>query len=187
MEALDEESMRANPSKQRKFKRLKESPYFAAVVEANRAYLQVAVSNPAETEREHWALSCLPGTTEGRLSAVSIKSMETFVLHEPADPEDAGLAEGFVVVRRSALERYAESGDVLDERFPGLDFDRTDYRDAGPDQLRVWGWHDELIEAFKDEYFAAAVRDLTEPLLRSKTMHWRGHNYQLADHVLGRV
>lgn len=116
-----------------------------------------------------------------------MKTMETFVLHQPADPDDAGSAIAFVIVRRSTLERYSDSGRVLDESFPDLDFEASNYRDAGPDQIRVNGWHDELMAAFEDEYFAAAVRDLATPLLASRTIHARGHNYHLADHVLGRI
>jgi hypothetical protein len=157
------------------------------VVAANQAYLRAAVPDAAATERDHWALSCVPGTTPGRLSAISIKTMETFVLHEPDEPDGAGSAKAFVIVRRSTLERYSDSGRVLDESLPGLNFEASDYRDPGPNQIRVRGWHHEIMAALGDEYFAAAARELVTPLLASRTMHGRGHSYQLADHVLGRI
>ncbi|GGM21340.1 hypothetical protein GCM10011608_02510 [Micromonospora sonchi] len=183
----DETAMRADASKQERFDRLLQSPYFDAVVAANRAYLDVAIPDAARTEREHWALSCLPGTTPGRLSAISAKTMETFVLHENPDDDAHGPASAFVIVRRSVLGQHWSTAEALDEAFPGLDLEESDYRDATPDQVRIWGWHDEMIRAFEDDRFAAAVRDLVDPLLDSKTMHWRGHNYQLADHVLDRA
>ncbi|WP_319462713.1 hypothetical protein [Micromonospora sp. RTP1Z1] len=179
--------MRADLGKQERFDRLLRSRYFDAVVAANRAYLEVAIPEAATTEREHWALSCLPSTTPGRLSAISIKTMETFVLHENPDDDADGSVAAFVIVRRSVLEQHWKAVEALDEAFPGLDADESDYRDATADQIRIWGWHDEMIPAFEDERFAAAARDLAMPLLASRTMQWRGHNYQLADHVLDRA
>lgn len=178
--------MRADIGKQHKFETLAASPYFADVVAANRAYIRAAILNPERTERDCWILSCLPSGR--RLSAVSIRRMETFTLLAPDPSIDAGLVTGFMVVRRSTLERYHESGRVLDEVFPGLEFDASrQYADAGEDQIRVWGSHDELTAALADEYFADAARELADPLLASGTMHWKGHNYQLADQVLGRA
>ncbi|MFC6015206.1 HNH endonuclease [Plantactinospora solaniradicis] len=182
----DEPAMRADPGKQSQFDRLRASAFFPAVVAANRAYLEVAVPDAAETEREYWALSCLPGTRPGRLSAVSMRRMETFVLGEPADPSGAEPAVGFVIVRRSTLTRRWPTPEALGETFPGLTVEDSDYVDAGPDQARIRGRHDELTAALADGDFAAAVRDLAESLLTGRTSHKPGHNYQLADEVLGR-
>ncbi|MBE1486766.1 HNH endonuclease [Plantactinospora soyae] len=183
----DESVMRSDPRKQSQFERLRDGSYFAAVVAANRAYLEVAVPDPAETEREFWALSCLPRTRAGRLSTISMKGMETFVLHQPADRSVAGPAAGFVIVRRSTLTRHWPTPEALAGTFPGLTIEDSDYVDAGPDQARVRGRRDELTAALADEDFAAAVRDLAESLLTSRTSHRSGHNYQLADEVLGRT
>ncbi|MGC4761384.1 hypothetical protein ACLQ20_00810 [Micromonospora sp. DT46] len=91
-----------------RFERLADGPYLDSVVAANRAYLDAVVPDAAATERDHWALSCLPGTRTDppRLSAVSMKTMETFVLHEPTEPGANARAEGFVVVRKSVLDGH---------------------------------------------------------------------------------
>ncbi|MEU5932426.1 HNH endonuclease [Micromonospora sp. NPDC047187] len=171
------------------FERLVAGPFYSAVVAANRVYLKVAVPDASATEREYWTLSCLPKTTLSprRLSAVSMKTMETFVLHEPTRPGMDGRAEGFVIVRRSVLDRYWPKRRAFEKAFPGLTLEDCDYEDAGADQVRVIGWHDELIAALADERFAAAVRDLTASLLAVRTMQGAGHSYSLVDHVLGRA
>ncbi|SCG45885.1 HNH endonuclease [Micromonospora zamorensis] len=171
------------------FERLSESAYYSAVVEANRAYLDVAVPNPAGTEREYWTLSCLPNTKSSprRLSAVCMRTMETFVLHQPLDPENQDVAEGFVVVRQSVLRRHWPTGRALAREFPGLTEERSDYRDAGPDQARVCGPYDQLVAALADERFAAAVRHLTSALLTARTMQGAGHSHRLVDEVLDRA
>ncbi|WBC14218.1 hypothetical protein O7600_24405 [Micromonospora sp. WMMA1998] len=179
--------MRADPEKQERFAALAAGPYLHQTVAANRAYLTAAVPDPTGTEYVAWALSCLPKTGAGRLSTLNMKRMETFVLFPPedVDSEDVG---GFMVVRESVLHRHAGSGQGVEERYPHLEFDRSNpYRDAGQDQVRVWGWYDELIEALSQEPFAIAARDLASSLLSGTTNHGRHHNYQLADRVLDRV
>jgi hypothetical protein len=184
----NEREMRANPKKQQSFDRLRARGEFRAVVEANRAYLDAAVPAADETEMTGWALSCLPSTNRGhRLSTVNMRKMEVFVLLREVEAEPSGAVDGFVVVRRSILHRYARQGRSVEEVFPELEFDpKRPYRDAGDDQIRVWGSHDQLIAALKDEHFAAAARDLAAFLLTGTTNHSRHHNYQLADEVLGR-
>ncbi|MFE9958127.1 HNH endonuclease [Micromonospora sp. NPDC005299] len=181
--------MSSDVDSQSRLDRLMASPYYEAVVAANRSYLNVAVPDAAELEREHWALSCLPNTRTitRRLSAVSMKTMETFVLYEPVEPLGEGVAGGFVVVRRSILDRNWPTPRAFASRFPGLTVEESDYVDAGSDQVRVSGRHDDLMAALEDEDFAEAVRDLVGPLLRSRTIHSRGHSYPLADQVLERV
>ncbi|WP_405426924.1 HNH endonuclease [Micromonospora sp. NBC_00617] len=171
------------------FERLMASPYYSAVVAANRTYLKVAVPDASATEREYWTLSCLPNTTSNprRLSAVSMKRMETFVLHEPTGLANDGVAEGFVIVRESVLNRYWPRRRAFEKAFPGLTLEECDYEDPGPDQVRVLGRHDELVAALGDERFAAAVRDLVAPLLAVRTMQGAGHSYSLVDHVLNRA
>ncbi|MGC4805121.1 hypothetical protein [Micromonospora sp. DT233] len=174
-------------SQRQKFDRLRARVEFAAVVEANRAYLQAAVPAPDETEMRGWALSCLPSTNRGhRLSTVNMRRMEVFVLFGEAEGEARGVVDGFVVVRRSLLDRPGWQ-DSVEEVFPDLAFDaKRPYRDAGEDQIRVWGRHDRLIAALRDEHFATAARELAASLLTGTTNHARHHNRQLADEVLGR-
>ncbi|SCL28648.1 hypothetical protein GA0070616_3734 [Micromonospora nigra] len=181
--------MRADPKKQEKFARLAADPYFAQVVSANQAYLRAAVPHPAATERDHWALSCLPGTNGGRrFSTVNMMRMEVFVLFRHEEPEDDTAVHGFVVVRESVLRRYAHSGQGIEELNPNLTFDRSrPYQDAGDDQVRIWGWYDQLIAALAEEPFAVAARELAASLLTGVTNNARHHNYQLADQVLGRA
>ncbi|MEH0980899.1 hypothetical protein [Micromonospora sp. CPCC 205556] len=184
-----EAEMRADPKKQEKFARLAADPYFAQVVSANQAYLRAAVPHLAATERDHWVLSCLPGTNGGRrLSTVSMKRMEVFVLLRHEEPEDDTAVHGFMVVRESVLHRYARSGQGVEELNPHLTFDRSrPYQDAGDDQVRICGWYDELIAALAEEPFAVAARELAASLLVGITNNARHHNYQLADQVLGRA
>ncbi|MCX4386469.1 HNH endonuclease [Micromonospora peucetia] len=170
-----------------RFERLADGPYFDSVVAANRAYLDAVVPDAATIEREYWALSCLPGTRTNppRLSAVSMKTMETFVLHEPTGPAADARAEGFMVVRKAVLDRHwTPTG--FRAAHPAITRWPSDYVDAGPDQECLAGGVDDLITALGDEGVVLAARALTEPLLRSRTLHARGHNQQLADAVLGR-
>ncbi len=184
-----EEDMRADPEKQARFGALADGPWFDQVVAANRAFLEAAVLEPIPTERDHWALSCLPKTGSGqRLSTVNMKRMETFVLFRPDEADGDDDAWGFVVVRESVLHRYAASGQGVEEQYPHLKFDRSrPYQDAGADQVQIRGWWDELIDALAQESFATAARELAAPLLEGTTNHARHHNYQFADEVLGRV
>ncbi|MEV1074661.1 HNH endonuclease [Micromonospora parva] len=171
-------------AKQRQFDRLKSGRYYGGVLDAVRAYLHVAVPDAADKEREYWALSCLPATFAGRLAAVSMKRMETFVLAEPAEPTEHPLITGFVIVRWSALRQHWPTFQAFMDAFPDLTIGHSDYADPGPDQARVDGWHLDLMAALRDDRFAAAVRDLTEPLLKVRTLHAAGHNGLLAEQVL---
>ncbi|MEV4479081.1 HNH endonuclease [Micromonospora coxensis] len=171
-----------------RFDRLAAGPYFDAVVAANRAYLDAAVPDAEATERDHWALSCLPSTRTNppRLSAVSMKTMETFVVHEPFDPAADPTPAGFVVVRGSLLGRHW-SARAFRKEFPRLEREPSGYADGSADQERVAGPVDALITALADERFAAAARALAASLLPARTMHSRGHNSRFADQVLGRT
>ncbi|MFU8851511.1 hypothetical protein ACNAW0_11090 [Micromonospora sp. SL1-18] len=184
-----EDEMRADPEKQARFAMLAGDAWFDQVVAANRAYLAAAVPEPIATERDHWALSCLPKTNSGRrLSTVNMKRMETFVLLRPEEADGADDVGGFMVVRASVLHRYARSRQSVEEQHPHLEFDRSrPYQDAGADQVRIWGWYDELIDALAQESFATAAREFAAALLVGTTNNARHHNYQLADQVLGRV
>lgn len=181
--------MRADPEKQARFAALADGPWFDQVVAANRAYLRAAVPEPSGTERDHWALSCLPRTGSGRrLSTVNMKRMETFVLLRPEEADGDDDVWGFMIVRESVLHRYAGSEQGIEEQYPHLEFDRSrPYQDAGADQVRILGWYDDLADALAQEPFAAAARELAAPLLEGTTNNARHHNYQLADAVLDRL
>jgi hypothetical protein len=182
----DEDFMRRHADKQRRFKELASTRYLRPVAAAHRAYLQAAVGDAEATERDFWTMSCLPPTTPSRLSAISMRIMEVFVLDAPEDPE-AGAIRGFVILRRSVLAGGRASDEQLGAQYPGITFEPSPYRDAGEDQVRAYGWHDDLIEALHQPRFALAARVLAEHLLRGHTQHWEGHNYQLADEVLRRA
>lgn len=153
--SASEAQMRRDPAKRAKYNRLRQGPYLDAVVAANRAYLKAAVPDPIGTERDRWALSCLPGH-RGRLSAINMRTMEIFVLHEPTEPGDT--AHGFMVVRRSVLARHAGQDRDFDVLFPRLRFDEErQYRDAGPDQIVLRGRWADLVAALADERCAEAA------------------------------
>lgn len=178
----DEPSMRASPSKRRSYLRLRRLGLLQLVAAANRAYLEACVRRPDRTEKEYWALSCMPGTTRGRLSAISMKGMEVFVLHD----RGGGDLDAFVVISREALREAL--GDVpFSAAYPQLVAEASHYRDGGGDQMRVWGSAREVMRALADDAFAAAAEAMASRLMSTgRTMQWFGHNYQLADAVLGR-
>lgn len=178
--------MRADPSKRRRYERLLDSRYFAEVVDANRVYVISALPDPRRTERHYWALSCLPTGQFGRpFTRISVRTMETFVLRRAG--EAGPLVTGFVIISRTAIE--AEFGCLarFGRAFPDLAVAATHYRDAGEDQLSVAGRARDLVAALRQDRFASAARELAARVMRHRTIHWRGHNYLLADHVLGRA
>jgi 5-methylcytosine-specific restriction protein B len=180
----NESAMRADPGKQRKYEGLRKSPLFATVVEANRAYLGAAVDDAADTEAVHWVLTCRPSSLN-RLSAISMKGMETFVPGETAS-DDGLTVSGFINSARSPVENGYGTVASFGAKFPELAIDKGSYRDGGDDQMRIWGDHHELVAALSDESYALGVRALAERLMLHGTPYTRFHNYQLADHVLGR-
>lgn len=183
--ALDEETMRADDSKRLRYERLLDSPFFMDVVEANRVYLAATVADARGTERDSWALSCLPGSRH-TLSRISMGGMETFVIREPEDATATEI-EGLVIVARSVIEAEFGSLDGFRGQYPALTVEVSGYRDAGDDQVRVRGGRGDLVAALWADRFAAAAQALAESLMQKYTPYARGHNYQLADHVLGRA
>jgi len=135
------------------------------------------MGRPEDRELDYWAMSCLPGTTSGRLSAVNMRSMEVFVLHPSWDDDDE--VSAFVVLDGAKLPSRSDH--------PGIEFDRSGYRDAPSTQLRALGGTENMLAALRDERFAIACKALADELMAGgRTMQWRGHNFQLADAVLGR-
>lgn len=181
----DEASLRADQGKQRRYEKLLDSDVFMDVVEANRAYVTAAISDPVDTERERWALSCLPGWGNV-FTRLSISRMETFVLTKSGPDEPTGVA-GYVVVARSALQAEFGSLARFGAEFPDLRLQDTGYKSAGDDQIGVVGGHGAVVAALWHEPFASAARALAERLLQQRTPYGHAHNYLLADHVLGRL
>lgn len=87
---------------------------------------------------------------------------------------------------RRSVESHGWMSQVEAE-FPDLRVEPSGYRDAGDDQVRVSGGQRDLVTALWSERFSSAARALAEHLIQRRTMHWLGHSYLLADHVLGRV
>jgi hypothetical protein len=162
---------RADPNKIRLMKKLQGTGLLRAVVQANCVYLHTVMTSPATREREYWALSCMPTTTRGRLSAVSMLTMEVFVLHDQGDAEP----DAFVIVRD-------EFGDL-----PGVMCEPSTYRDGGSSQWRLSGTALDVEAALERDDVGASARDLASNLMaRGKTLQWRGHHFGLADLALGR-
>jgi hypothetical protein len=173
-------------SKLGKYEVLARGPFLEPVVEVARAYVAAAIPDPEGTERHYWALSCLPGTTPRRLSAITMRTMDVLVAYRAGTGADARV-DALVIVERSTLEAGFGSRAAAAGQHPRLRFADSDYYDAGPDQLLISGAHDDLVKALRDDIVADAARRLAARAMgRGRVLHWRGHNDFLADHVLGR-
>jgi hypothetical protein len=182
----DEQSMRASLTAQRKYAMLARGPFFEPVVETVRAYLAAGVPDPARTERDYWALSCLPGTTPRRLSALTMRTMDALVINKPR-PTESGV-QVLMIVEKSTLDGGFGGREAVRDALPGLSIVDSDYYEAGPDQALVSGVWSELVAALAHPLVAAAVAALVERMMAmGRTLHWRGHNYLLVDDVLDRV
>lgn len=171
------------------YHRLLDSPHHDLVVAANRAYLAAAVPDPANGAGSRWVLTCLPATLapgEGRrLSAISMRWMETFVLYLPAGGGVAAdTPHGLVNLRRVPLQAAYGSLSRAEQRL-GLRFRDSGYRDPGPDQVQARGPAERLLTALARAEFAAAARALAADLMRHRTPYARFHNRLLAEAVLG--
>jgi hypothetical protein len=185
--AWDEDRLRADPTKQRKYEKLARGPYFGAVVAVASAYVAAAIDDPASTEGRFWALSCLPGTTPGRLSALTMRITDILVIshREPVEPPGV---DALVIVERSTLEEGFGTRGRARKRYPRLRFVDSDYHGAGMDQMMISGPAEHLARAFHDAAVADAARQMANAMMAGgRVMHWRGHNPLLADHVLGRA
>jgi hypothetical protein len=135
----------------------------------------------AATEGETWALSCLPSTKPARLTAISIRSMETIFITEGDDDMPFG---HMVTSAEALLDRFG-SWDGLEREHPGLDHDESRYKDAGTDQIRLVGALPDIHDAIIDDRVGYAIRVLTERVgSKGRTLQFRGHSPQLADLVL---
>lgn len=136
----------------------------------------------AETEGEYWALSCLPGTTAPRLTAISLHTMEAIYISEG----DGGIPNGRVIVSQEALLHRFGSWAAFHREHPDLNPDGTKYEDASIDQIRLIGALPDVHRAIIDDRIGYAIRVLTDRVCdKGRTIHSRGHCPQHADLVLG--
>jgi len=180
--------------KEKALERFLRTPYADDVVHVLQHYVRGCIPRYRATEREYWSLSCMPGTFRGRLAAVSLRSMETFVVQSigvPAEESETGepsdVLAGFVIVSRSALQEGFGAGlGRLEAEHPGLIVEPSRYRDAGDDQVRLLGELVDVHDALVDDAVAYAARALSTRLVDGgRTMQKHGHCYQLADLVVG--
>ncbi len=173
----------------RRFERLLARPYADAVIAANRAYLGAALPAAADGAGQRWVLTCLPSTRtrpgRRRLSVVSMRNMETFVLY--VDDREPTTPRGFVVVSQSAaLSAFGtpealRAGLNLEEVYPST------YQAAGHDQLALTGTAEDLIRVLGDPTIAEAAGELADDLTTSRSVYARFHNTHLTDAVLART
>jgi hypothetical protein len=173
-------------TKQRKYEKLAKGPFFEPVVNLARAYVAAAITDPAGTEGEFWALSCLPGTTPGRLSALTMRITDILVIYR-TEPTPAAQVEALMIVERSTLEAGFGTRAVARRRHPRLRFTDSDYYGAGMDQMMISGPWQPMVRSLSDERVAEAAGQMADRMMRGRVMHWRGHNPLLADHALGRA
>lgn len=174
-----------DPSKLLRFERLSRRPYVGAVLAANRCYLAAAVPDAPAGGGDRWVLTCLPSTRTAsgrqRLSAVSMRNMETFVLHADAGPDPV---RGFAIVRRGALLHAFGTAAAVRAEFGLDDVVESGYVAAGDDQLRLSGDPASLVRALSDDRVAEAARDLADALMTGTTVYARYHNRFLTEEVL---
>ena len=183
----DKRHLRADPTKQRKYELLAQGPFFAPVVEQACAYVAAAIADPAGTEGEFWALSCLPGTTPRRLSALTMRITDILVIYQ-VEPVQMAQVEALMIVERSTLEAGFGTRALARKRYPRLRFTDSDYHGAGTDQMMISGPSEQMVRSLRDEPVAEAARQMAIRMMRGgRVMHWRGHNPLLADHILGRA
>jgi len=183
----DRRGLRGDPNKQRKYERLARGPYFAPVVDLATAYVAAALTDPAGTEGEFWALSCLPGTSPRRLSALTMRITDILVINKAEPIEDAKV-EALVIVERSTFEEGYGRWALARKRYPRLRFTESEYHGAGPDQMMISGPAGPMVRVLGDDRVAEAARRMADFMMDSgRVMHWRGHNPMLADHALGRA
>jgi hypothetical protein len=183
---VDRSYLRADPTKLRKYERLARGPFFEPVVELATAYVAAAIADPVSTEGVFWALSCLPGTTPRRLSALTMRITDILVIYQ-AEPVEPARVEALMIVERSTFEEGFGTRGRARRRYPRLRFTDSDYHGAGMDQMMIHGPCEQMVRSLRDEAVIGAARAMAEHMMRGRVMHWRGHNPLLADHVLGRA
>lgn len=172
-----------SPGKVRRFERLQDGPWFEQVVDLAAAYVRGALPDARASEGVTWALSCLPGTTPRRLSALTMRITDILVVNRPAQPAE-GDVDALVIVSRSEIEA-AFPGEAAEQTYPSLVFRASEYHGAGPDQMMIRGAGPDLARCLRDPRVAAAARTLAADVMREgRVMHWRGHNALLVDEAI---
>jgi hypothetical protein len=175
-------------TKQRKYDRLAAGNFFTPVVHVATAYVAAAIADAAATEGEFWALSCLPATTPGRLSALTMRATDIVVIYQVVPKAASSPVDALMIVERSTLEAGFGRREVAQRRYPHLHFVDSDFYGAGEDQMMVRGPHEEMAAVLGDAVVADAARALAQRMMdQGRVLFWRGHNRLLADHVLGRA
>lgn len=157
-------------------------------------YVECAVPHPSLTEYTFWALSCMPGTnsyTAPRFCTLSVGVMEVFVLgHLRGHP---GLPWGFVNVASDVLDHEFGSRSAFEQAFPDVEVIPSDYRDAGPFQVRLWPRLEqagveplELVLQHPGVQRASAALVL-RVMRKRATIYGKYHCKQMADAVLDRL
>lgn len=177
-------SLRASATHHRKYHRLAAGPYHEPVVTTARAYLAAAIDNPRATEGEYWALSCLPGTTRWRLSALTMRTMDALVVNKPREAAQIGV-QALMIVVRSVLDGGFGGRQAARDAFPALEIVDSEYYEAGPDQVLIQGpWRD-FVAALAHPVVVESVALLATRMMGiGRTLHFRGHNRLLVADVL---
>ena len=116
---------------QRKYDRLARGEFFEPVVQVATAYVAAAMPGAVATEGEYWALSCLPGTTPGRLSALTMRATDIVVIYQVLPKTPGSPVDALMIVERSTLESGFGRRAVAAERYPHLHFVDSEYYGAG--------------------------------------------------------
>jgi putative acetyltransferase len=170
------------------------SPLSDWVLDLLTDYVECAIPHPSLTEYTFWALSCMPGTnsyTYPRFCTLSVGVMEVFVLgHLRGHPD---LPWGFVNVACDVLDREFGSRSGFEQAFPAVEVMPSDYRDAGPFQVRLWPRLEqagveplELLLQHPGVQRAAAALVL-RVMRKRATIYGKYHCKQMADTVLDRL
>jgi hypothetical protein len=178
-------SLTVSETHHRKYHRLARGPFHEPVVTTARAYLAAAIEDPDRTERDYWSLSCLPGTTPWRLSALTMRTMDALVINKPKAGQSG--VQALMIVEKSTLDEGFGGRAAADAALDGVEIEDSDYYEAGPDQALVHGpWRD-FVVALEHPVVVASVRALAARMMAiGRTLHWRGHNALLVDDVLQR-
>ena len=170
------------------YERLDRREDFNLVTDVLRSYVQMTVPRPRATELTFWALSAMPQTNREwpRLAAVSINKMETIVLGHLKGHSDElwgfiNVSERVLTEPPGALAQLGEWSVVLERRQPN-------YEAAGGDCIGIDFPHPTvMLEALStpNSPVVSAARELNLRLMRKgPTFQWRGHCFDLADHVV---
>ncbi len=171
----------------KKFSRFGKQPLSARALALLKQYLHSCVPVPRRTEYSFWAVSCMPVTVSEwkRLVCVNAAFMELFVVgHLQQDPTSLW---AFVNVAEDVLLEHWKSIDTLKEKYPFLSVERTNYRNAGQYQVRLFcqGTSESMKALLLDPGISKAAATLVLRVMRKRaTIFGKYHCPQLADLAL---